>query len=315
MSANTPSSRILVVDDDEVVLRTVGRVLRHQGYLVDTCADPREVAGLLAAKPYALMLLDLAMPHLDGSAVLAETVQRFPGVAVVVVTADQDARSVVQCMKAGAADYLVKPVRAEELVATVTKTLEQQAVREENARLRAHFLDLELENPSAFAAIVTGDPVMLRMFAYLEAVARGTQPVLVLGETGTGKELVARALHLTGGRSGPFVAVNVAGLDDAVFSDTLFGHRAGAFTGAIKDRAGMVEAAGSGTLFLDEIGDLPEASQVKLLRLVQEREYLPLGSDTPRRLRARVVAATHRDPTRLRQEVLRQHFDVAFALA
>jgi transcriptional regulator with GAF, ATPase, and Fis domain len=141
------------------------------------------------------------------------------------------------------------------------------------------------------------------MFAYLEAIAKGSQPVLVVGETGTGKELVARALHAASGRDGRFVGVNVSGLDDTVFSDTLFGHEAGAFTGAAKERKGLIETAGTGTLFLDEIGDLAEAAQVKLLRLLQEREYHPLGSDVPRRLRARVVAATHRDPTELRQDL------------
>jgi DNA-binding NtrC family response regulator len=136
---------------------------------------------------------------------------------------------------------------------------------------------------------------MRSVFHYVEAVAKGVQPILVTGESGTGKELVARAIHAVSGREGELVAVNVAGLDDAVFADTLFGHVRGAFTGASEARSGMVERAAGGTLFLDEIGDLPLASQVKLLRLAQEGEYYPLGQDRPRRMRARIVVATHQD--------------------
>jgi DNA-binding NtrC family response regulator len=161
--------------------------------------------------------------------------------------------------------------------------------------MRRHMLDDRLEHPAAFEAFVTQDKAMRAIFHYVEAVARGVQPVLVTGESGTGKELVARSLHLASGRRGELVAVNVAGLDDAVFSDTLFGHVRGAFTGATEARSGMVERAADGTLFLDEIGDLGPASQVKLLRLLQENEYYPLGSDRPRFMRARVVVATHHD--------------------
>jgi DNA-binding NtrC family response regulator len=152
-----------------------------------------------------------------------------------------------------------------------------------------------LEHPEAFAAIVTRDRAMLAAFSYLEAVAGSPHPLLIEGESGVGKELVARAAHALSGRRGPLVAVNVAGLDDAVFADTLFGHTRGAFTGAAEARPGMVEQAAGGTLFLDEIGDLSIASQVKLLRLLQEGEYFPLGSDRPKRLQARVVVATHHD--------------------
>jgi len=300
----TAQRPIFVVDDEETVLRTVQRSLHLHGFQrVETCADPRQVMALLAERPVSLLLLDLVMPHVSGEQILEQVAERFPALPVIVVTAEGDVRSVVRCMKLGAADYLVKPVSAEQLVATINKTLEQQAIREENERLKERFFATEIENRKAFSEIVTCDAAMLRMFAYLEAIAKGSQPVLVLGETGTGKELVARALHAASGRDGKFVAVNVSGLDDTVFSDTLFGHEAGAFTGAAKERKGLIETAGTGTLFLDEIGDLAEAAQVKLLRLLQEREYHPLGSDTPRRLRARVVAATHRDPTELRQDL------------
>ena len=153
----------------------------------------------------------------------------------------------------------------------------------------------ELKHPEAFSGIVTTDRAMHAIFSYIEAVSRSLEPLLVMGESGVGKELIAKAVHTLSGCSGQLVAVNVAGLDDLVFADTLFGHTRGAFTGADQARRGMIEEAADGTLFLDEIGDLSIASQVKLLRLLQEGEYFPLGSDRPKKLRARVVVATHHD--------------------
>ena len=295
---------ILVVDDEEAALKSVRRTLRAAGYEeVLICGDPRSVMPLLDSGPVALVLLDLMMPELSGRDLLDQIVKGHPDVPVVVVTAEQDARTAVECMKAGAYDYLLKPVHPDVLLATVQRTLEHRELRDENELLRSKLLTDELTNPSAFGAIVTNDATMHRLFAYIEAIARGSHPAFITGETGTGKELIARAIHDASGRKGPFVAVNVAGLDDTMFSDTLFGHRPGAFTGAAAARRGMIEVAGNGTLFLDEIGDLSPASQVKLLRLLQEREYYPLGADAPKRLEARVVAATHHAASALRADL------------
>ncbi|MEA2488212.1 MAG: hypothetical protein QOH21_4 [Acidobacteriota bacterium] len=295
---------ILIVDDDEAVLNGVRRTLRVNGFdEVLMCADSRNVEPLLENEPVALMLLDLIMPHIGGRELLERVAATHPEIPVIVVTAEQDVRVAVECMKVGAYDYLIKPAGADELMATVRRALEHRELRDENARLRSKLLEEELTRPEAFAALITIDPSMLRLFAYLEVIAKGSHPALITGETGSGKELVARAIHDLSGRRGPFVAVNVAGLDDTMFSDTLFGHRPGAFTGAVGTRRGMIEQAGRGTLFLDEIGDLSAASQVKLLRVLQEREYHTLGDDTPKRLEARVVAATHQDPATLRRDL------------
>jgi DNA-binding NtrC family response regulator len=295
---------ILIVDDEEVVLNGVRRTLRANGFdEVLMCADSRNVEPLLEDEPIALILLDLMMPHIGGRELLGRIAATNPEIPVIVVTAEQDVRVAVECMKIGAYDYLLKPVAADELMATVRRALEHRELREENARLRSKLLEQDLENPQAFASLITTDEAMIRLFAYLEVIARGSHPALITGETGTGKELIARALHELSGRRGPFVAVNVAGLDDTMFSDTLFGHRPGAFTGASGTRRGMIEQAGRGTLFLDEIGDLAEASQVKLLRVLQEREYHTLGEDVPKRLEARVIAATHQDVSRLRRDL------------
>ena len=295
---------ILIVDDEVSALRSSRRTLRAHGFEnVLTCGDSREALGMVRDYRISLLLLDLIMPHVSGEEILAEVSRLQPDLPVVVITAEQEVGAAVRCMKLGATDYLLKPVATEQLVATVERAIEKSALIYENARLREQFFADRLSKPEAFAEIITSDPAMLRLFGYLEAISRGSHPVLITGETGTGKELVARALHRASQRSGPFVAVNVAGLDDAVFADTLFGHHAGAYTGAAAKRSGMIEKAGEGTLFLDEVGDLSEASQVKLLRLLQEREYYPLGSDSPRKLRARVVAATHKNPAELRQDL------------
>jgi DNA-binding NtrC family response regulator len=198
-------------------------------------------------------------------------------------------------MKLGAFDYCVKTDEEERIVGAVLRAVRMQEMRRDNQELSSRLVSGELRHPEAFAGIVTGDRGMLALFSYLEAVAPSPQPLLITGESGVGKELFARAAHRLSGCRGKLVTVNVAGLDDTVFADTLFGHLRGAFTGAEQARRGMVEEAAEGTLFLDEIGDLSIPSQVKLLRLLQEGEYFPLGADLPKRLKARIIVATHRD--------------------
>ena len=298
------TSPVLIVDDDESSLERVRDALRADGFKnVLVCQDGREVLEVLSRSAVSLVLLDLVMAHVSGERVLEEIRRTYPDLPVIVATGEYEVGVAVRCMKHGAMDYLLKPLSDERLVGIVRRALEASALRYECTRLREQFCSDELHSATAFERIITADPAMLRVFAYLEAVSRGSHAVLISGETGTGKELIARALHDVGRAGRPFVAVNVAGLDDTMFSDTLFGHEAGAFTGARDARAGMIETAADGTLFLDEIGDLSEASQVKLLRLLQEREYFRLGSDQVLPLAARVVAATHRDPAEFRQDL------------
>ena len=304
MTTSILHDSILIVDDEEATLRGVRRTLRSHGISgVLTCSDPRRALDLLEENDVSLVILDLIMPHVGGEEILVEVTSRRPDVPVIVITAEYDVSTAVRCMKLGAADYLLKPVDAEQLVATVERALDQRALEYECTRLREQWFSEDLRQGEAFRDIVTADPTMVRLFAYLEAISRGSHPVLITGETGTGKELVARALHSVSRPDRPFIAVNVAGLDDTMFSDTIFGHLPGAFTGADGVRQGMIEKAGEGILFLDEIGDLSEASQVKLMRLLQEKEYYALGSDRLERLRARIVAATLKDPSELRPDL------------
>ncbi|MGE5239713.1 MAG: sigma-54 interaction domain-containing protein [Chloroflexota bacterium] len=178
----------------------------------------------------------------------------------------------------------------------------EEALRLEVSSLRQHLFSDRLAREEAFSSIVTRSKKMRAIFQYVEVIAESPQPVLIVGETGVGKELIARVIHELSGRPGSYVTVNVAGLDDAVFSDTLFGHRKGAYTGADSAREGLIAQASDGTLFLDEIGDLKESSQVKLLRLLQEQTYYPLGSDAPKQSNARILVATNRDLERLMSE-------------
>jgi len=296
MKTKTSVPAILLVDDEEELLFSSQLILRRGGFSnVLTQSDSRRVMEMLAEQPVALVLLDMTMPHLSGNELLGQIKRAYPEISVVMVTAVNDLETAVSCMQAGAENYLVKPVERERLVATVRMSYELARTRGELERLRRNLTDGTLDNESAFSGIVTASPRMRGIFQYLESVAPSSQPVLIGGETGTGKELIARAVHDLSGCSGPLVAVNLAGLDDTMFSDTLFGHVKGAFTGAERAREGLIRQAGGGTLFLDEIGDLAPTSQVKLLRLLQEGEYLPLGADKVQVSDARIVAATHAD--------------------
>jgi DNA-binding NtrC family response regulator len=291
-----PSFGVLIVDDEPAWLRAMGLALERSGITnLATCQDSRDVPGILAGGGIGLVLLDLTMPHLSGEELLGRIAAESPEVTVIVISGLNQVETAVRCVKNGAFDYFVKTAEPERLVGGVLKAVRLRELEVENQDLASRILSGSLRHPEAFAEIVTRDRAMLSIFAYLEAVARSLEPLLISGESGVGKEPIARAAHLLSGCRGPFVAVNVAGLDDTVFADTLFGHNRGAFTGADQPRRGMVEEAADGTLFLDEIGDLSIASQVKLLRFLQEGEFFPLGGDRPKRLRARVIFATNQD--------------------
>jgi DNA-binding NtrC family response regulator len=292
-----PAFKILLVDDEPAFLRSLSLTLERSAGITNIlrCQDSRQVLELLAAEDIGLVLLDLTMPHLSGEKLLPLIVAEHPEVGVIVISGLNQVETAVDCIKHGAFDYFVKTVESDRLVKGVLRAIQMIELQRENQAMRSNILHDKLEHPEAFADIITRNKAMRAVFQYLEAVARSSQPILITGESGVGKELFARAAHSLSGCRGSLVALNVAGLDDNVFADTLFGHARGAFTGANELRNGMIEQAAEGTLFLDEIGDLSPASQVKLLRLLQEGEYFPLGSDKPKRLRARILIATHQD--------------------
>lgn len=287
--------KVLLVDDEQSILLTSGTLLRGAGIReISTINDSRKVLPFLASENIDVIVLDLFMPYLSGKELLAEISQEYPHIPILVMTAADELDTAVECMKAGAFDYLVKPVERMRFVSSVKKAIEFCRLKNQVNNLKEQFLHKILQHPTAFSAILTVSEKMTTIFQYVEVVAQSIEPVLITGETGVGKELVARAVHGASGLSGKFVPVNVAGLDDTMFTDTLFGHRKGAFTGADQPREGMVSQAAGGTIFLDEIGDLKEISQVKLLRLLQEREYHAIGSDVPKKSTARIVAASNK---------------------
>ncbi|MDF1614615.1 sigma-54-dependent transcriptional regulator [Desulfurivibrio dismutans] len=302
MGANTyPNQPILLVDDEEHALASFDIALKTHG-INNTirCPDGRRVLDIVADTEVEVILLDLIMPGISGQELLSQLNERHPEIPVIVVTGVNEVETAVDCMRRGAFDYLVKPVKTDQMLPSVTRALEIRQLRRENSLLADRFFTNDLSNPEAFTGIITEHPKMQTVFQYCEAVAEGRQPVLITGETGVGKEEIAKALHRLSKRRGRFVTVNVAGLDDQLFTDTLFGHAKGAFTGADQTRPGLVEKAKGGTLFLDEIGDLSPTSQVKLLRFLETREYYPLGSDQAKESDARVLVATHKDPEQLR---------------
>jgi DNA-binding NtrC family response regulator len=291
-----PEEPILIVDDEPDVLEAYRlNLITSRINNIVLCNDSREVVAMLGSRPFSAIILDLFMPHITGQELLPSIKELYPDLPMIVITGSNKVSTAVECMKLGALDYMVKPVEDSRLVSGVKNALRIRELQQENTRLTSKVLDGELKNPEVFSDIVTMNPAMKSLFRYIEAFAVSPRPVLVTGESGVGKELFARAIHLMSRRKGALVAINAAGLDDTVFSDTLFGHRKGAFTGADAPRQGLIEKATDGTLFLDEIGSLGQQSQIKLLRLLQEGDYYQLGSDILKTSNAVVVAVTNED--------------------
>ena len=303
-----PKLPILIVDDEKNILLSAELALNSNGInnLV-TENNSTKVMDLLKSSEYSLIILDINMPNIKGTELLPLIVERYPDIPVIIITAINDVANAVSCIKAGAFNYILKPVDSTRLATTVKGGLNLREIKNENRILKRYLLKDELENPEVFNELVTKSQALRAIFKYAEAISKTQLPVLITGETGVGKELIAKAIHNLSGRIGELVSINVAGLDDHLFSDTLFGHKKGAFTGSDGERKGLIEKAEGGTLFLDEIGDLSPESQVKLLRLLQEGSYYPLGSDIAKQSDARIICATlHNLEERLTNNLFRK---------
>jgi len=281
----------LVVDDEANMVRTLAKILARKGHEVATARSGTEALERLRRAGFDVVITDLNMPEMDGMQLLREMHARRPGPSVLVLTGHGTIQSAVEAMKLGATDYLIKPCQPDELILKVQQALEKHQMQRQIRALQA-----ELGKQRRFGAIVGQSPAMQEIYAIIEAVSQNKSNVLIWGENGTGKELVARAIHAKSPLAAkPFVAINCGALSETLLESQLFGHRKGAFTGAIEDHEGVFQAADGGTLFLDEISEIPLPLQVKFLRAIQEKEVTPLGSTRPVRVDVRIIAATNKN--------------------
>jgi DNA-binding NtrC family response regulator len=286
---------ILVVDDEEIVRDSLASWLEEDGYDVDTAPNGPTALTKVAQHAYAVLLVDLKMPGMDGLEVLAQARSLQPDVPVIIMTAYAAVDTAVQAMKQGAYDYLVKPFEPEELSLMVGKLTNAQALRRENVLLRK-----ALKRQFEFKDLVSKSPKMEAVFDLARTAAKSNSTVLILGESGTGKELLARAIHAGSPRQdGPFVGVSCAALTESLLESELFGHEKGAFTGAAASARGKFEIAAGGSLFLDEIGDISPKLQLDLLRVLDAREFRRVGGSQVIKTDVRILAATNRDLKKL----------------
>ncbi len=283
--------KILVVDDERGLREVLSIMLKRAGYAVTEASDGEEAISQINKEIFDLVITDLRMPKADGMAVLKAVKSSSPETVVLVITAFATADSAVDAMKQGAYDYLTKPFQVDEVQLIIRNALEKRRLSTENILLKR-----EMASQSSFAQIVGQSESMQKVFDVVRKVADAKSNVLICGESGTGKELVARAIHYNSARSPmPFVAVNCSAVPETLLESELFGHMKGSFTGAMANKAGLFEVANGGTIFLDEIGDTPPTIQVKLLRVIQEREFRRVGGTQDVKVDVRIVAATNKD--------------------
>jgi DNA-binding NtrC family response regulator len=285
-------SRHLLLVDDEVSLRqAIAEQLTDRGFVVEQAESGEAALARLADFAFDIIVTDLRLPGIDGAAVLEAALERYPEIVAIVVTGFGTVKDAVEAIKRGASDFVSKPFQIDELLHALDSALEQRRLKSENAYLRA-----QLDQRYRFEGIIGKSSVMMKLFQLLETVAVTNSTILITGETGTGKEIVARAIHHNSPRrANRFVALNCSAIPETLLEAELFGHVRGAFTGAVGNRQGRVEQAHKGTLFLDEVGTMSSALQMKLLRVLQEREFDRVGDSHTIKVDVRVIAATNSD--------------------
>ncbi len=282
---------VLVVDDEPKLCDLLASALSQNGVTVFTAGNGLHALKVLEAEDIDLVISDWRMPGMDGPQLLAEIKSRFPQLPVIVMTAYSTVKNAVQSMRNGAFDYIAKPFDIDELDITVSKALQFRDILKDNQRMRA-----ELDEHQQIDSLIGDSPTFRRVLQSIDSVRESNATILLTGESGTGKEMVARAIHKHGNRADkPFVAVNCAAIPEGLLESEMFGHRKGAFTGAVADRVGRFMQADQGTLFLDEIGEMPLALQAKILRALQERVIEPVGDPRERKVDVRVIAATNKN--------------------
>src|SRR5438034_367784 len=289
------SKHVLLVEDEEALRQAVAEQLADRGYQVEQAESGEVAIARLTDFAFDIIVTDLRLPGIDGSAVLEAAVERYPEIIAIVVTGYGTVKDAVEAIKRGAWDFVSKPFQIDELLHVLDAALEQRRLKSENAYLRA-----QLEERYQFSGIIGKSRPMARLFQLLETVASTSSTILITGETGTGKEVVARAIHHSSPRRQQrFVALNCSAIPETLLEAEIFGHVRGAFTGAVGNRQGRLEQAHKGTLFLDEVGTMSSALQMKLLRVLQEREFERVGDSHTTKVDVRVIAATNSDLTKM----------------
>lgn len=285
------SHRILVVDDEQIIRDSISFILNKEGYAIEEAANGKLALDLFADRHFDVVITDIEMPVMKGVELLDKVMQVSPQTIVIMVTAYGSLETAIAALRAGASDYILKPLEFDELLIKVKRLLETRTLTIENQMLRR-----EIQREFDSSPIIGKSPAMKRVFQTIEKVADTSSTVLVTGKSGTGKELVARAIHFNSlRRERPFVAVNCGAIPETLIESELFGHKRGSFTGAVADKVGYFKAAEGGTLFLDEVSEMPVNLQVKLLRAIEQREIVPVGMTMPLGIDVRFIASTNRE--------------------
>jgi DNA-binding NtrC family response regulator len=295
------TDRILVVDDEQIIRESISYILRKEGYTVVEADNGKTAHEKLQAEPFDLLITDLEMPEMKGIDLLEKVTQMNPQTSVIIITAYGSLETAIAALRAGASDYILKPVEFDELLVKIRRLLEHKKLALEN-----QFLRRELQREFDLTTLIGKSPPMQRVFDMIQKVSGTDSTVLVTGKSGTGKELVAKAIHFNSKRRDqPFITVNCGAIPETLIESELFGHKRGAFTGAVADKIGYFKAADGGTLFLDEISEMPMQLQVKLLRAIEAKEITPVGMSSSIAIDVRFIAATNRD---LQKEVAAGRF-------
>lgn len=303
------ATRILVVDDEQIIRESLSFVLKKEGYQVEEAPNGAEALQKHEERPFDIVITDIEMPEMGGMELLDRISQRTPQTFVLIITAFGSIETAVLALRKGAFDYILKPIEFDDMLHRVKKLIEHRTLSSENSLLRQ-----ELGRTYDFDRIIGQSPAMKNVFETIKRVSQSEGTVLITGKSGTGKELIARAIHFNGPRNQKrFVPVNSGAIVDTLFESELFGHKKGSFTGATTDKDGLFKAADGGTMFLDEVGEIPLHLQVKLLRAIEQKEITPVGKTDPIQIDVRIIAATNKD---LRQEVEKGRFreDVYYRL-
>ncbi len=287
-------TRILVVDDERSIRDSLKMVLQEEGYPAQSACDGKEALHLLHQENFDILITDLKMPEMDGLELTKQCLQAYPKIAVIIITAYGSLDSAIKALRLGAHDYILKPFDFDDVLLKVQRIIQQKELILENKVLRR-----EIHTRYDFSNIVGQSPQMQKVFDLIRKVANTKGNVLITGKSGTGKELVARAIHFNSDRANkPFVPINCGAIVGTLMESEFFGHKKGAFTGAIQDKDGYFKMAHRGTLFLDEVGDIPQHLQVKLLRAIEDGKIVPVGATSPIEVDVRIIAATNRDLTK-----------------